>query len=220
MSKIKHILFDCDGVLVDTEFIAAHKMTAMMASLGAPLDVDYYLNNLSGSTFSAIMTTYFGDKFNAEEALAIIDRVEDQVAQEVKLIDGMNTVLGEISLPKSVVSNSSIKTVQHALDKAGIASYFENRIYSSEQVAQPKPASDLYLFAINSLGLHPDEIIVVEDSITGATAAMGAKLRVVGFTGGSHILPDHNKRLSSLGVESIAGNANQLLQIISNILNA
>ena len=219
MGKIKHVLFDCDGVLVDTEYIAAHKMTEMMASLGASIDVDYYLKNLSGSTFSAIMTTYFGEKYSQEETLAIINRVEDQVAAEVKLIDGMNTVLKEVAFPKSVVSNSSVKTVQHALAKGGITSHFSNRIYSSEHVAQPKPAPDLYLFAINSLGLHPDEIIVVEDSITGATAAMSAKLHVLGFTGGSHILPDHNQRLSSIGVKNIANNSQELLRIISSILN-
>jgi HAD superfamily hydrolase (TIGR01509 family) len=216
MSEVKHLLFDCDGVLVDTEFTAAIKMTQALNNLSVDLSVDYYLQNLSGTTFSSIVHRYLNNSLSEFEVLQIINKVEDEVAAEVKLIDGVADLLVGLPVSKSVVSNSSVRTVERALETTGIKRYFSSKIFSSELVKQPKPAPDIYLLAINSLGYSASEIIVVEDSISGAKAALTAGLRVIGFVGASHIQPGHGQRLLDLGVSQIAESMIELQTILAN----
>ena len=215
MNKIKHLLFDCDGVLVDTEYTAAVKMTQALKKLGVIVSVDYYLQNFTGTTFSSIIHHYFESSFSESEVLEIINRVEDEVIAEVKLIDGVNELLTSLPINKSVVSNSSVRTVEQALTITGITSHFSAKIFSSELVKHPKPAPDIYQLAIASLGYKEEEIIVVEDSISGARAALSAGLTVIGFTGGSHILPDHGQQLKDIGVGKIATSMNELGEILT-----
>ena len=217
MSKVKHLLFDCDGVLVDTEYVAAIKMTQALRNLDVDISVDYYLKNLSGTTFSSIVYHYFNN-LTEVEVFKIIDKVEAQVAAEVKLIDGVDLMLSNLSIRKSVVSNSSLKTVRHALQVVGIAHYFSSKIYSSELVSQPKPAPDIYQYACESIGCMPSEILVVEDSISGTKAALAAGLRVIGFVGASHILPGHDQQLLELGVHSIASSPKEIESIIQSLI--
>ena len=217
MTKIKHLLFDCDGVLVDTEFVAAIKMTQALKDLGIDISFEYYLQELSGTTFSSIVRHYFND-LSEKEVFKIINIVEDQVAAEVELIKGVDKMLDKLFINKSVVSNSSVRTVIHALEVTGIAHYFQAEIYSSELVKYPKPAPDVYQFACESVGCTPAEIIVIEDSISGATAALAAGLTVVGFIGASHILPEHAEKLLALGVKNIASTTEELESILSPLL--
>ena len=215
MSKIKHLLFDCDGVLVDTEYIAAIKMTHALQGLGVDFSVEYYLQNLSGTTFSSIVHRYNKNSLSEDEVHRFINRVEDEVAAEVKLIDGVNELLGNLPYAKSVVSNSSTCTVENVLKVTGITDHFSPKIFSSELVSQPKPAPDIYRLAIKSLGYDAAEIVVIEDSISGAKAALAAGLKVIGFTGGSHILPGHDQKLLALGVTQVASSMVELGAILA-----
>ena len=216
MNKIRHLLFDCDGVLVDTEYTAAIKMTQALNNLGINISVEYYLQNHSGTTFSSIVQQYFNNTLSQSEVLKIINKVEDEVAAEVKLIDGVSELLISLKVNKSVVSNSSVRTVEHALDVTGIKRYFSTKIFSSEHVSHPKPAADIYMLAISTLGYEKSEIMVVEDSISGAKAALSAGLEVIGFMGGSHIQPGHRQFLMDLGVSKIAINMSELGKIFSS----
>lgn len=216
MSKIEHVLFDCDGVLVDTEYIAAIKMTQALNNLGVDISVDYYLQNLSGTTFSSIVDRYFNNSLSSSDVLRIINRVEDEVAAEVELIDGVKELLKSLPMTKSVVSNSSVRTVEHALTVTGIRKYFLPEIFSSELVKEPKPAPDIYRLAIDSLAYNASEIMVVEDSLSGAKAAISAGLKVIGFVGASHIQPGHGQKLMDLGVSQIAESMIDVLAIFDN----
>lgn len=215
MNRIKHLLFDCDGVLVDTEYTAAVKMTQALKKLGVSVSVDYYLQNFTGTTFSSIIHHFFENSFSESEVFEIINQVEDEVTAEVKLIDGVNELLISLPINKSVVSNSSVRTVEQALTITGISSHFSAKIFSSELVKHPKPAPDIYQLAITSLGYNEEEIIVVEDSISGVKAALSAGLTVIGFTGGSHILPGHGQQLIDIGVGKIAESMNELGEILT-----
>ena len=219
MSSVKHILFDNDGVLVDTEYTAAIKMTQALIDLGINLDTEYYLKNHSGSTFSGIMRHYFGENINLDFMHKVVNKVEAQVAENVKLVQGMDVLLRELKINKSVVSNSSLSTVKHALKVNAIDHHFEGRVFSSEQVAHPKPAPDLYFFAIQSLRLNPEDILVIEDSMTGVQAAVSAGLNVIGFSGASHIRPGHNKRLEDIGVVDVASSTEGLGNILASYIN-
>jgi len=218
VSSVKHIIFDCDGVLVDTEYVAAIHMTRALNELGVNITVDYYLQNFSGSTFSSIINKYFNKSETQFETSKIISEVEDKVAAEVKLIAGVRVLLENIEQAKSVVSNSSLKTVEDALSATGIRAHFGS-IYSSEFVNKPKPAADVYLFALKSLGLKASDVLVIEDSISGVKATLSAGLTVIGFTGGSHILPGHQQKLLDLGVLKVCGSMIDLENYLSNKLS-
>lgn len=207
---IKHILFDCDGVLVDTEITAANVMVEAMKKKGADISVQYYLQNLSGSTFSVILNTYFGSSFNGVEKKQFINELEQKIVNDVKAIDGVAEMLNSILLPKSIVSNSEIWQVKKEIEKVHISHFFTDHIFSSELVDKPKPAPDVYNLAKKDLGLNSNEVLVIEDSITGAKAALAAGLKVIGFSGASHILPGHDKNLLELGVTQVASNMNEL----------
>ena len=215
MSNLKHLLFDCDGVLVDTEFVAAVKMTKALNDLGVDLSVDYYLRELSGGTFSSIVHRYLNNSLTDSEVLILVNRVENQVAKEVKIVDGVSELLIHLTVPKSVVSNSSIRIVRHSLDTTGIASQFSKEIFSSELVARPKPSPDIYQLAIDNLDYKTSEILVIEDSLSGVEAARLAGLAVIGFTGASHILPGHEEKLLSLGAAHVASSMEEVGFIIA-----
>ena len=211
---IKHILFDCDGVLIDTEIVAAHRFVARMESIGHDLSVDYYLTHHTGSTFTTVLDHYLGQTHNPQERLSIMKEFERVVADSVEIIAGVEPMLAALPLQKSIVSNSHIATVEEAMVKIGLTQYFTGHVFSSESVANPKPAPDVYYLALKTLGLAPEQMIVVEDSITGATAAISAGLNVIGFTGASHIQPGHNNKLVDLGVISVAENMIELREIL------
>lgn len=217
---IKHILFDCDGVLIDTEIVAAHRFVDRMEHIGYDLSVDYYLTHHTGSTFTAVLDHYLGETHSRQERITIMKEVEREVADSVEIIAGVEPMLAALPIQKSIVSNSHIATVEEAMVKIGITQYFTGHVFSSESVTNPKPAPDVYYLALKTLGLAPEEMIVVEDSITGATAAIGAGLNVIGFTGASHIQPGHENKLSALGVTTIAANMNDLKEILLKHLEA
>ena len=212
---IKHILFDCDGVLVDTEFTAAQVMVEAMTKRGADIDFEYYLHNLSGSTFSAILDTYFGASLQGEEKTDFIDRLEQKIVAKVEAIRGVEKMLESIKIPMSIVSNSAIWQVKEEVEQSKIDHYFTGHIFSSELVTNPKPAPDVYNLAVKELGLSVEEVLVIEDSLTGAKSALAAGLKVIGFSGASHILPGHNDRLMELGTISVASNMQELAVLIN-----
>lgn len=215
---IKHILFDCDGVLVDTEITAAHVMVEAMQKKGADISVEYYLQHLSGSTFSIILNTYFGSTFNGVYKKEFINELEQKIVSSVDPVEGVSELLNSIALPMSIVSNSEIWQVKKEIEKTNIASFFTGHIFSSELVRNPKPAPDVYNLAKKELGLTNDEILVIEDSLTGAKSALAAGLKVIGFTGASHILPGHDLKLLELGVVKVASTMEELGRVIYEIM--
>lgn len=218
ISMIKHILFDCDGVLIDTEIVAAHRFVARVQKIGITVSVDHYLTHHTGSTFSAVLEHYLGDSHSLQQRTDIMDEVEREVAENTVGITGVEPMLAALSINKSIVSNSLIATVNDAMVKLGLTNYFTGHVFSSESVARPKPAPDVYNLALKTLDLNRDELIVVEDSITGATAAREAGLDIVGFAGASHILPGHAEKLEKLGVKSVAKDMSELTRILQGIV--
>ncbi len=215
---IKHILFDCDGVLVDTEYTAAQVMVEAMTQRGAQVEFEYYLHNFSGATFSSILDTFFGEKLIGEEKANFINELEQKIVAKVEAIDGVKEMLQSITLPKSIVSNSAIWQVKEEIKQTNISHYFTGHIFSSEQVKNPKPAPDVYNLAVQKLALARNELLVVEDSITGATAALAAGLQVIGFAGASHILPGHTEKLTNIGVKEVASTMKELRKIIKSVV--
>ncbi|MTI22730.1 HAD family phosphatase [Fulvivirga sp. RKSG066] len=215
---IKQIIFDCDGVLVDTEITAAQVVIDTLAEYNIPLTKDEYLKKYTGSTFSGTFKKLLSN-LSIEQIHDIVERCERRVYEELQPIKGMAEVVSSLSLPVAVVSNSYLWQVDKALKVSGISESIANR-YSSEQVENPKPAPDVYLLAAERTGYNPKECLVIEDSKSGVTAASAAGMTVIGFLGGSHIINGHGEALKEKGAKLTASTPQELLLLINELTTA
>jgi HAD superfamily hydrolase (TIGR01509 family) len=189
MARPGLVIFDCDGVLVDSEPISLRLLLSTLASAGLvlePADADALFLGRSLATTREIVARDFG--------LTVSDAALDEMRRklyaafrdELQPIEGVSRVLGSLPCPFCVASSSQPERIELSLRVTGLWSRFEGRVFSSTMVARGKPAPDLFLFAAETLGYPPDECVVVEDSPAGIMAAQAAGMRVVAFTGGGH----------------------------------
>ena len=215
------ILFDCDGVLVDSEIIACRVLAAEIGTQIPNLDQAAFAAKIFGVTdhdavrlAEAEHGIHLPDGF-ADRTAAAIHR---EVLRCVEPVPGAAEAVESIALPKAVVSNSPLERVGKMLDRTGLRRFFDDRLFCAEMVARPKPFPDVYLSAAETLGAEPANCIAVEDSIAGATAAVAAGMTVVGFLGGSHIQPGHGDRLRKVGVGSLCTAMGDLNAALSGLL--
>lgn len=215
---IKYIIFDCDGVLVDTEIVAAKIMAAKLTEMGNDISLEQYINECSGKTFRQIFQRFMPSSNLQNAAISeLIETVERQVAESVTPINGVRKAINQIDLPKAVVSNSNKPQIEHALHVVGITELFQDRVFSASMVEKPKPSPLVYQLAAQTLGITPDECLVIEDSISGVTAATTAGMKTIGFVGASHIQNGHSQKLMTLGAIDTFNSMQNLPGIISRL---
>jgi HAD superfamily hydrolase (TIGR01509 family) len=170
------VIFDCDGVLVDSESIAAELEEEMFAEIGMPMTAEEirerFLGRSSAYTNAAIVE-HLGALPDGWEA-RWERRYYEALRQRLRPIDGVADALDAITLPVCVASSSRRKSIALKLGLCGLAEVFGDRVFSAEQVAHGKPAPDLFLFAAARLGAQPSRCAVVEDSPVGIEAARAA----------------------------------------------
>ena len=183
------VIFDCDGVLVDSEPLSLACLTAGLNRIGVPIDVETVRARFAGTAMASIMAHVardyavtapdgFVDAVKAE-TLAIFDA-------ELRPMAGIAEAVASLGRPSCVASSSDPVRLRHSLGLTGLLPLFEGRIYSAVEVARGKPFPDLFLHAAARMGFPPDACLVIEDSVPGVTAARAAGMRVLGFTGGGH----------------------------------
>ncbi|PIQ50369.1 MAG: hypothetical protein COW03_00070 [Cytophagales bacterium CG12_big_fil_rev_8_21_14_0_65_40_12] len=219
---VEHIIFDCDGVLIDTEIVAAEVMVDWLQSEKVEITVPEFIRGFTGKTFSDIIQLLQEAKRLHKGTInnSIVHELDNTVRQRVRPIEGVWQMLDAIKQPKSVVSNSAADYVAEALAKLDITHHFESRVFSSEMVEKAKPSPMVYQLAVDTLQLPKTSIITIEDSYTGVMASISAGLPTIGFLGGSHILDGHGDRLKELGVIGLAKNHQELSRIISEFTQA
>ncbi len=219
--SLRHFIFDCDGVIVDSEILASRIALRMLAPFGYHSDEETHSTRFAGMLETDILAAVFGELGTAQpdDFYARI-KVEHHIAfrDELKAIAGMGELINELPLPVSIVSNSGLGHVANSLALAGLSDKVEGRIFSAEEAGKPKPHPDVYLLALERLGLEPRHTVVVEDSVAGVTAARAAGLSVIGFLGASHIFGDHARRLREQGAEWIARDAAELNLHLQSLL--
>lgn len=215
----KHIIFDCDGVLIDTEIVAAEVMAAWLRSQGIAISTKQYIRTQTGKTFSGIVGEYMAlGQIPADlDFKSSMHEIEAEVVAKIRPVNGVEKALSQIDLPKSVVSNSGVEYIQNALKNNNIEHHFEGRLFSSEMVSAPKPSPLVYELAVEKIGLPKNEILVIEDSHTGVQAAKAAGLTVFGFLGGSHILPGHGEKLLKAEVKELVEDYGELNEKLASI---
>jgi len=200
---IKHILFDCDGVLIDTEIVAAEVVTNWLNSENVSIDIEEFIREYTGKTFTDIINI-FKDNGSLKSDLdltTVVPKLDGFIRDNQRPIDGVWDMLNSMTIPRSVVSNSAKDYVELALEKLEITHHFEGRIYSAEMVAKGKPDPAVYDLALSKLSLIKEEVLVVEDSVAGVAASKAAGLRTIGYLGGSHVRDGHADRLLRAGAD-------------------
>jgi HAD superfamily hydrolase (TIGR01509 family) len=201
-------LFDCDGVLVDSEIIASKVDAELLTGAGYPISAEDVTQRFAGLTFRMIIDIIEGEtgrKLPEDLMARQKETLDRRLANELKPIAGVEDVLEKLDPERAVCSNSSSERLGITLGRARLFDLFAPHIYSAVEVGdrQPKPSPNVYSFAAKQFGRPPRECIVIEDSVFGVTAASGAGMRVVGFTGGAHSWPGHADLLTEAGAETV-----------------
>ncbi|MGI5488863.1 HAD family hydrolase [Microtetraspora malaysiensis] len=187
ITAIELVIFDCDGVLVDSEHITVRAHVAVGAELGWPLTEAEVIQKFIGRS-PVFAREQITSRVGPSRAALWWERFERlhraAVDAELTQVDGILEVLDNLTLPSCVASGGSHDTMRHTLGHTGIYPYFEGRIFSASEVARGKPAPDLFLHAAKQMGVHPSACIVVEDSRYGIQAARAAGMRALGYAGG------------------------------------
>ena len=190
MSEFDLVIFDCDGVLIDSEIISARMLVTELARLGLTIDLPYVERNFLGRSYPVVMETIrreFGldlpPEFEAQYREALLAAFE----KDLKVVPHVHDVLTQIGVPFCVATSSSPRRVEMSLDLVGLTALVGDRVFTSTLVARGKPAPDLFLYAAAQMGADPARTLVIEDSLTGLRAGLAAGMTVWRFVGGSHL---------------------------------
>jgi len=213
--KPDFLIFDCDGVLVDSEWLVARIEVETRAEFGQQISVEEYIRRYVGlSTRSPeYLESMKGLPPEFRDLMKV--RVERAFHEELEAIPGITEALEHLKhWPKAIASSSSPNEIEMMLEHVGLLHHFKGNIFSVSMVARPKPAPDVYLHAAEQNNVLPSQCLVIEDSVVGATAALTAGMTVWGFVGGRHSAPSTKANLSKLGVHRVIENMSEILQIL------
>ena len=200
------IIFDCDGVLVDSEPISAKASALALAEFGVHVDADQTQKSFTGLTFAAAVVKVRSD-YGVELPHAYASRhaqlLEQVFRQELMPMAGVVQMLKSLRVPFCVGSNSSQARLAMTFEITGLSHFFKGRVFSGEDVKEGKPAPDLFLHAAARCGVAPQNCLVIEDSPVGVVAAVKAGMPAIGFVGGGHASPALRERLLQAGAVSI-----------------
>jgi len=181
------VIFDCDGVLVDSERIAVRVEAEFLAELGWPLSQAEIVERFMGRTteyMDEAIEAQLGSRLPGDWSDQFQRRYREAFAAELVPVDGVLDALDQIAVPTCVASSGSHDKLRFTLGHTGLYERFEGRIFSGYEVANGKPAPDLFLHAAARMGAGPARCAVVEDSLYGVLAARAAGMRVFGYAGG------------------------------------
>ena len=214
------IIFDCDGVLVDSEVISCRAHAETLTRHGYPITADQVLKRFLGVsdrearlTIEAELGCSLPDDFEAQMKQAALQRYAD----ELGVIPHVGEAIAAIDLPKCVASSGTPEKIRHGLTCAGLYDQLAPHIFSATQVKRGKPAPDLFLFAAEQMSIPPAQCLVIEDSVPGVTGALAAGMTVLGFHGGSHCGTGHAELLRAAGAAVTFDDMRQLPELIERI---
>ena len=208
---ISHIIFDCDGVLVDSEPLSMRADVEILTRAGIRITEAEAHRRFVGTTFQDMIKALekeHGTKLPENLSDIKNARMNEMYRTELKLVRGVRDALEDIrnmGLSMSIASNGPKDRVKLALQLTGLLPYFKNAIVTFEDVPQGKPAPDMYLLAAKNAGTKADNCLVVEDSIAGVTAAVDAGCWTLGFTCTYEDQQAHGTKLKDIGAEAIFG---------------
>ena len=202
------VIFDCDGVLVDSEILAARIEAALITEAGFPIEHEEISEAYAGLTFKDILLK-IEERSQIPFQASLIDRAEGLIdkalAREVQAIEGVAQAVRSVTVPRCICSNSRTERINISLERTRLKPLFADNIFSSLETpsGKPKPAPDVFLHAAQAMRAAPRNTFVVEDSVHGIAGAKAAGMRVIGFTGAAHSYPGHSDALTEAGAETV-----------------
>jgi len=218
------VVFDCDGVLVDSEAIYITGELAHLEQIGVVFDRSEYMGRFMGlapalweqqiaievenATGQAIPSDFFETLYHGERELMEVSLAALPGAYEaVAAVDGK----------RCVASSSRMVWLAWKLERTGLLDLFDPYVYSSELVDRGKPEPDLFLHAAWAMGADPGRSVVIEDSVNGVLAGKAAGMSVIGFIGGGHCLPIHGDLLADAGADTVIENFSELSGAVAEL---
>ncbi|WP_322032363.1 HAD family phosphatase [Paraburkholderia sp. J76] len=204
--SIQALICDCDGVLIDSEAVAARVLVRELEARWPGADAAPVVMPLLGQRIERVLGGA-GEALGRSLTAADVDAIRtvaEAEAREAPLFPGVLAALEAVTLTKACASNSYTAVVREVLARNGLERFFGPRVYCADIVARPKPAPDVYLAAAQGMDVAPAACLVVEDSVTGVSAARAAGMTVLGFVGGTHVGGDaHAHELREAGAIEI-----------------
>jgi HAD superfamily hydrolase (TIGR01509 family) len=207
------IIFDCNGVLVDSEPIATAVAAEEFARAGVALTPELIAQHFFGrrpADMVAMVEAATGCKLPKAFATTLTSATLRRFNAELRATPHAAHALSWLRGPKCVASSSPMERIRASLDITGLIKFFQPNLFSANEVRHGKPAPDLFLYAAQRMKVAPAECLVVEDSPSGVTAAVDAGMTAIGFVGGSHADADLGDQLIAAGAQTIVADMRQL----------
>ncbi|MER2490511.1 HAD family hydrolase [Catenovulum sediminis] len=187
---IQLVIFDCDGVVVDSEIISAHVLVNQLQKIGISIDSAYVMQHFLGCNFATVkkhlaeyfpiaLPTHFEEVYR--EALLL------EFEQQLTTTPGFAAMLEKLNIPYCIATSSSPQRTAKALKLVGLETHFSGRVFTASEVKNGKPAPDLFLHAAKQMSVEPSHCLVLEDSPAGIQAGLSANMQVVNYRGGAHL---------------------------------
>lgn len=190
MTEPQLIIFDCDGVLIDSEVISARQLIEELRGYGVEMDMAFVSRHFLGRSYPVVLKEVrdrwgvaLPDKFEADYRARLLAAFET----DLRLMPDVVETIRTLRLPYCLATSSSPERMRKSLEITGLSSLFAGRAFTASEVPRGKPAPDLFLHAAAKMGVEPAACVVIEDSLNGVRAGLAAGMRVWRFVGGSHL---------------------------------
>jgi HAD superfamily hydrolase (TIGR01509 family) len=220
-NRFELIIFDCDGVLVDSEPIINRAHAHVLTACGYPISEQNLVERFCGMSdreMIEIIEREWGHALPTSYAEHVGLMIEAEFRQSLAPIAGVAEALDSLTLPICVASSSSLEQIRQKLKITGLLGRFGEHLFSATMVARGKPAPDLFLYGAQHLTTAPDRCLVIEDSPAGIDAALAADMTAIGFSGGSHCGPEHGARLEEHGALLVIDDMRELAITVAKLI--
>jgi HAD superfamily hydrolase (TIGR01509 family) len=212
------VIFDCDGVLVDSEILSAEVEAEALSHLGVPVTSQDVMSRFLGLTQAELERKFerdYGIRLPPDHAQTTSQMLRKAYLTRLDPVPGVRKVIEELAIPFCVASNSPPSKLGLGLSVTNLFELVYPNIFCSKLVARGKPAPDLFLYAAKTMGADPARAIVVEDSVVGIKAAKAAGMLAIGFVGGLHHMPPSDQALIAAGADHIAQTMDDVQALIT-----
>jgi len=200
------IIFDCDGVLVDSELLASEVLSEILAECDVDVPARECRERFTGSSLKRVKELVF-----KSSGIELPDDFEDRVRaadrdvfeQRLRPVSGIEETLELLTIPVCVASSGTVEKITHSLKLTGLYDTLSPHLFSAEMVVRGKPAPDLFLWAAQQMSVAPERCLVVEDSPVGIKGAQAAGMTVFGFAGAAHAGPGYAEMLDLTGADMV-----------------
>lgn len=223
---MKAIIYDCDGVLVDSELIYKSSERMFLKNVGLVYETQEFFRRFMGRSEKSFFEeaekdhmALHGRSLPGDFRPGLLAYQEEAFETQLAAITGMEQVIESfLHVPYAVASSSPTKSLKYKLAKTGLLDHFGDHIYSAEMVAHGKPEPDLFLYTADKINMATKDCIVVEDSANGVIAGVRAGMTIIGFCGGGHCPEGHEANLMHAGASKVAMTPDELKTMIKSLL--